>query len=184
MDRYAASRKDAYVLGIRLSKQRRVFLGPYATVDFLCYDQMWIQVHEMLYAETQKGQEPTEEQIQHELDAYNSLIPKGDNVPFTVFFEIDNPARRKDFLSKLAGVEAHFVLQDCGKRARDVQTEVEEYKTDAEGKTSSVHFLSFDTLQAKDLHPGSAFVCDHPAYSHSVRIHDELLNLLRTQLKS
>ncbi len=43
------------------------------TVLFESYDSMWLQLHEMLRVE--KG---GESQIPGELEAYNSLIPKGD----------------------------------------------------------------------------------------------------------
>ncbi len=40
-----AMRKDVYTYGVKLSQSRRLWLGPFATIDFLSYDGMWIQVH-------------------------------------------------------------------------------------------------------------------------------------------
>ena len=42
-----------------------------------------------------------DEQVNDELEAYNPLIPQGDELVATLMFEIDDPARRKDLLMKL-----------------------------------------------------------------------------------
>lgn len=169
----------------RLSKQRRLFLGPVGTIDFFSYDSIWIQVHEMLFAETIRGREPSEDQIAEELEAYNSMLPQGGNLPFTLFFEVNNEERRRELLSKLASVEHQIVLEDGKQKiaAKDLQSDIGEYKTDAQGKTSAVHFLSFEGLKARDLTSSSTIICTHPAYPHSVRIHEELLQELKKQLQ-
>lgn len=58
----------------QLRARRRVEVGPFVTFSFECYRTIWHQIHEMLFIE--KGGEA---QIDGELDAYNPLIPGGEN---------------------------------------------------------------------------------------------------------
>ena len=60
---------------VAIKRDRRIHIGPYVTLYFENYDTMWSQVHEMLYIE--RGGEA---QIKDELEAYNPLIPKGDEL--------------------------------------------------------------------------------------------------------
>ena len=64
-------------------RPRRVEVGPFATFIFEQFSSIWLQVHEMLRIE--KGGEA---QIDDELAAYNSLIPKGNNLAATLMLEI------------------------------------------------------------------------------------------------
>ena len=68
-----------------IKQNRRVEVGPFATFYFENYDTMWHQVHEMLHIE--RGGEA---QIADELEAYNPLIPQGDELIATVMFEIED----------------------------------------------------------------------------------------------
>ena len=70
------------------------------------------------------------------------MIPKGAELTATVMFEIENPDRRRQILSRLGGVERMMELR-CGGRV--VKGEIErdlEYST-PDGKVSSVLFLHF-----------------------------------------
>src|ERR1700721_2027018 len=69
-----------------LKKTRRVEVGPFATFYFENYATMWQQIQEMLYIE--KG---GDEQIADELEAYNPLIPQGNELVATVMFEVEGP---------------------------------------------------------------------------------------------
>jgi hypothetical protein len=93
---------------------------------------MWAQIHEMLFIE--KGGEA---QIADELAAYNPLVPKGDELCATVMFEIDDPIRRKAFLSRLGGVEETAFLEFAGHRvAGTPETDVD--RTTADGKAIDI----------------------------------------------
>ena len=91
-----------------IKANRRVAVGPYATFYFENYDTMWLQVQEMLRIE--KGGAA---QLADELEAYNPMIPKGNELTATVMFEIENPERRQQVLSRLGGVEDMMELR-CG----------------------------------------------------------------------
>lgn len=100
VERYASERRQHKSRIAAIKQKRRVEVGPYATFYFENYDTMWHQVHEMLYIE--RGGEA---QIKDELEAYNPLIPQGDELVATVMFEIEDAARRERELTRLGGVE-------------------------------------------------------------------------------
>ena len=130
---------------IARKKHRRLEVGPLATFYFENYDTMWSQIHEMLWIE--KG---GEEQVADELDAYNPLIPKGRELVATMMFEIDDPRRRAQVLSRLGQVEETVTLRigdETVTAVPEMQDGVE--RTKADGKTSSIHFLHFPLTDAQ-----------------------------------
>lgn len=128
---------------LALKRHRRVEVGPVATFYFECYETMWQQIHEMLWIE--KGGEA---QIEDELRAYNPLIPNGSELIATVMFEIDDPVRRKSFLSRLGGVEETAFLRFAGHTVKGVP-EADVDRTTADGKASSVQFIHFPFTAAE-----------------------------------
>src|SRR6185312_5648664 len=93
---YDQQRKSLKANLIPMKKQRRIEVGPFATFYFENYATMWLQVQEMLRIE--KG---GEEQIAGELEAYNPLIPQGDELIATLMLEIDDPGRCERELRRL-----------------------------------------------------------------------------------
>ena len=79
MTEYAKIRKERRREIVAAKRDRRMEIGPVAVCHFESYDSMWQQVHEMLYIE--RG---GEEQIADELAAYNPLIPKGQELVFSI----------------------------------------------------------------------------------------------------
>jgi hypothetical protein len=165
MAQYAAERAERRKALVALKKNRRLSVGPHATFFFENYETMWQQIHEMLRIE--KG---GEEQIADELRAYNPLIPKGRELVATVMFEIDDADRRHRVLSALGGVEAHMEIKIGGETIRG-RSEADVERTNAAGKTSSVHFIHFDFTDAQVdafRHPGAPVMVGiaHPNYGH------------------
>ena len=162
---YAAERKARRAQMVEVKRHRRIEVGPVCTFYFENYETMWHQVHEMLFIE--KG---GAEQIEDELRAYNPLIPKGRELVATVMFEIDEPMRRKAFLSRLGGVEETAFLAFAGQRVVGTP-EADVDRTNAEGKASAVQFIHF-ILSPEQISafraPGTQIVIgfDHPAYGH------------------
>lgn len=162
---YAQQRKERRRRLVEIKKNRRMAVGPFATFYFENYDTMFQQVHEMLHIE--KG---GEEQVHDELRAYNPLIPKGADLSATVMFEIDDPDRRHRELSRLGEVEK-FVSLQFGGHVVTARAEDDVERTNAEGKTSSVHFLHFDLTPeqiALFKTPGTQVLAaiTHPHYGH------------------
>ena len=143
MTEYAKIRKDRRREIVALKRERRIEIGQVAVCHFESFESMWQQVHEMLYIE--RG---GEEQIADELAAYNPLIPNGLESVCTVMFEIDEPVRRNNFLSKLGGVEETMTIEFAGKVVTGV-SEPDVDRTTADGKASSVQFLHFPFTEAQ-----------------------------------
>ncbi|MCH8184302.1 MAG: DUF3501 family protein [Proteobacteria bacterium] len=169
MDAFAAIRKRRRAEVSAIKRHRRVEIGPAATLYFESFDTMWWQIHEMLYIE--KG---GEEQIAGELDAFNPLIPKGDELVATLMFEIDDADRRARVLARLGGVENTVTLNVDGETIRAVpEGDVE--RSTAAGRTSSVHFLRFPFTRPqieKFARPGADVTLGvgHENYGHMARL--------------
>ena len=122
---------------IEFKKFRRLDVGPVASLYFESRDTMIYQIQEMAYVE-----KITREELDEELASYNPLVPNGRELTATMMIEIDDPLRRKNFLSRLGGVEekVKIVIGDIEIYA-DYEKDVD--RTTGEGKASAVHFLHF-----------------------------------------
>jgi Protein of unknown function (DUF3501) len=134
---YSQKRKQLRSEAIALKKPRRIEVGPFATFYFENYYTMWLQVMEMLRIE--KG---GAEQVTGELEAYNPLIPQGDELIATLMLEIEDADRRNATLLILGGIEETVFMEVGGTRIAATPTEYDD-RTTADGKTSSVHWLRF-----------------------------------------
>src|SRR5579871_6310847 len=134
---YESRRKALKQNLIPMKRQRRIEVGPFATFYFENYATMWLQVQEMLRIE--KG---GADQIAGELEAYNPLIPQGDELIATMMLEIEDANRRHTTLLTLGGIEESVFLDIGGDKINATPTEYDD-RTTADGKTSSVHWLRF-----------------------------------------
>ena len=166
IDQYISERKMLRKNLVAIKKDRRVNLGPHATFYFENYHTMKAQIQEMLYIE--KG---GDEQLKDELEAYNPLIPQGKEIVATFMFEIDSPITRKNVLSQLGGVENLIFISINGDKVF-ASPEDDTERTDAYGKTSSVHFLHFNMTDEqvnkfKDYDSKVELGTDHKNYPHT-----------------
>ncbi len=150
-------------------KLRRIDVGPFCSFYFECFDTMLFQIQEMLHIE--RGGDA---QLQDELDAYNPLVPKGDELVATIMFEIDEPHRRERVLAELGGVESKFFLQ-IGADKIWGQQETDTERTREDGKASSVHFAHFHFKEAQrrafsDFNTDVFAGVEHPAYAHQAKL--------------
>lgn len=165
IDDYARDRREHRRRVSAIKRERRVEVGPFCTFYFENYDTMWHQVHEMLLIE--RGGEG---QIADELDAYNPLIPQGNELSATVMFEIDDPIQRERALARLGGVEDCIYIAVAGEKVRGIADPTRENST-SDGKASSVQFLRFpftDLQKSAFRTPGGQVLVgiDHPNYGH------------------
>jgi hypothetical protein len=165
MSHYGAIRKEQRRRISEIKKVRRIEVGPYSTFYFENYDTMWHQIHEMLFVE--KGGEA---QIQDELDAYNPLIPQGDELVATVMFEVPDADRRMAVLHMVGGIENHMVLIIGSETIRG-EPDADRENTSEHGKASSVQFVRFTLTpvqKAAFRSPGTIVMLgfDHPRYGH------------------
>jgi hypothetical protein len=146
-----------------VKKTRRVEVGPFATFYFENYATMWLQVQEMLRIE--KG---GAEQLAGELEAYNPLIPQGEELIATLMLEIEDAARRNAVLLTLGGIEETVFMEIGGERIQATPTEYDD-RTTPDGKTSSVHWLRFKLTAGQIGHFAGARVVigiEHRNYGH------------------
>lgn len=178
LERYAAERNGFRARVMAHKKDRKVHLGPNATLYFEDTLTMQYQVQEMLRAERifeAAG-------IQEELDAYNPLIPDGDNWKATFMLEYDDVDERKAALETLIGVEDRVWMRvDDHDPVYAIADEDLERET--EEKTSSVHFLRFQLTpeMVADARAGAPIAAgiDFEGFSH---LQDPLPEATRTSL--
>ncbi len=161
---------------IDMKKRRRVALGPIMTLVFENTDTMRWQVQEMARAERMLR----DEQIAHEVETYNELIPGDEELSATLLIELTSGEQLREWLPRLVGVQ-HSVHLVVGDRPRVTAVAQDEERLTREDTTPAVHFLKFplgrQTAAAFATSP-VRLVVDHPAYNHDVLLtaeqHDEL----------
>lgn len=167
LEKYAEVRNQFRAEVMEHKKNRQLAIGPNATLYFEDRLIMQYQVQEMLRAERifeASG-------IQEELDAYNPLIPDGNNWKATFMIEFPDAEERKHALAKLIGIEDRVWMKVEGFDPVYAIAD-EDLERETADKTSSVHFLRFDLISdmiaaAKDGAAISAGI-DHEQYTHAV----------------
>jgi len=153
-----------------VKKLRRVEVGPFATFYFENYATMWLQVQEMLRIE--KG---GAEQLAGELEAYNPLIPQGDELIATMMLEIEDANRRNATLLTLGGIEETVFMEIGNTRVTATPPEYDD-RTTPDGKTSSVHWLRFKLSPGEIARFATSRVVigiAHKNYGHMAVLGDE-----------
>ena len=164
LEAYARERNAFRARVIEHKKHRTVHLGEHVTLLF--EDELTIryQVQEMLRIERIFE----EDGIQHELDAYNPLVPDGANWKATMLIEYPDPEERRRALARLKGIEKRVWVRAQGE-AKVYAIADEDLERENEEKTSSVHFLRFELSPAmrERLQGGAGLSIgvDHAAYS-------------------
>lgn len=169
LEAYSRERKAFRDKVIAHKKNRKIHLGENATLYFEDRLTMQYQIQEMLRIERIFEADA----IQDELDAYNPLIPDGNNLKATFMVEFPDPEERRVQLARLTGIEDTVWLQvDGGDKVKPVMDEDLDRGT-AE-KTSAVHFARFEFTQAMiDALRGGAGMragIDHENYRADVRV--------------
>ncbi len=117
--------------------------------------------------------------IQEELDAYNPLIPDGDNFKCSMLIQYADESERKRRLGELIGIEDKVWLQiGEGKKIWPIADEDLDRSND--DKTSAVHFMRYQ-LTPSDIDAAKqggtitfgiehvAYPCDDEVVSESIR---------------
>ena len=163
LEAYAKARPEFRARVIAHKKNRTVALGVHVTLIFEDELTMRYQVQEMLRVE--KIFE--EAGIQDELDAYNPLIPDGNNFKATMMIEYPDADERQRMLARLIGIEDRVWLRVAGHSPVYAIAD-EDLDRETDIKTASVHFLRFELTQEMVVAvKGGAVLAagvDHPAY--------------------
>jgi hypothetical protein len=169
LEAYAKQRPQFRAKVMEHKMVRTVHLGSHLTLLF--EDELTIryQVQEMLRIERIFE----EDAIQHELDAYNPLVPDGSNWKATMLIEYPDAEERRRMLGVLKGIERAVWVQ-VGEGPRIEPIADEDLERENEEKTSSVHFLRFelDAESRRRLRDGAAvrIGVDHPQYREAVEL--------------
>lgn len=167
LEDYASSRAAIRAGVMQHKKNRKVHIGPSATLYFEDRQTIQYQVQEMLRAERIFEAAA----IQEELDAYNPLIPDGANWKATFMIEEPDVERRRELLARLIGVEDTVWVRVEGNDPVYAIAD-EDLERDTPEKTSSVHFMRFelDATMVADLKAGAALGMgiDHRNYNYQV----------------
>jgi hypothetical protein len=157
---------------IALKKQRRIALGDIMSAVFENAATMRFQIQEMARAERMLR----DEQIAHELETYNALLPGDGELAATLFIEINAEESLRYWLPRLVGIQDHIkiVVGDDEVEAREEDVE---RLTREEEITTTVHYLKFGPFtpeQQRRFADGPVrIVVDHPEYEVDVTLSEE-----------
>ena len=167
LEQYAQQRPGFRARVIAHKKNRKLPVGPVATLYFEDRLTVQYQIQEMLRVERifeAAG-------IEDELAAYNPLIPDGGNWKATLMIEEPDVGKRHQLLARLIGIEDRVWVMVGGHEAIYAVAD-EDLDRDTEEKTSAVHFLRFDLSPAmiRDAKAGAtvSIGIDHENYTHRV----------------
>ncbi|MBZ0070749.1 MAG: DUF3501 family protein [Thiohalobacteraceae bacterium] len=167
LEKYAEVRSEFRARVLAHKRDRKVAIGPLATLYFEDRLTMQYQVQEMLRVERifeAAG-------IQDELDTYNSLIPDGSNWKATFMIEVPDETERRRALARLVGIEDRVWVRVGDAEPVYAIADEDLERADTE-KTSAVHFMRFELTPAMvaAARQGAAIGMgiDHPEYQHDV----------------
>lgn len=163
LEEYAAKRPEFRANVISHKKDRQVLIGDHLLLIFEDKLTIQYQIQEMLRIERVFEAQG----IQDELDAYNPLIPDGDNFKCSLLIQYGDVEERKRRLSELVGVEDTIWLQ-FGDTGKIFAIADEDMDRDDADKTSAVHFLRYqlnpDQIAAAKRGTVLTIGVDHPHY--------------------
>jgi hypothetical protein len=172
LEDYAANRAAIRARVMAHKKNRKVRIGPVATLYFEDRQTIHYQIQEMLRVERIFEAAGIEEELQ----AYNPLIPDGSNWKATFMIEEPDVERRRALLASLIGVEDRVWVRVEGSDPVYAIAD-EDLERDTAEKTSAVHFLRFELsagmVAAIQQGASLGMGIDHAHYSHKIEPVDD-----------
>ena len=163
LEDYANKRDAIRQHTMRIKQPRSVHLGQHIRLLFENEQTIRYQIQEMLHIEKIFEADA----IQEELDAYNPLIPTGNNLKATMMIEYSDPSERKQRLAELVDIEHSVYFQIAGQNPIFAVCD-EDLERQNEQKTSAVHFMRFEFNQATQSNFAQQtvkIVAEHPSYN-------------------
>ena len=122
---------------IAYKKNRRIYLGPNVMLTFENEKTLTFQIQEIMRAERLVH----DEQIQEEVDVYNTIMPPENGLSATLFIEVVEEAKIRPVLNKFIGLtdRQSLYLDINGEK---IYAEFEQGREE-ENKISSVHYVQF-----------------------------------------
>ena len=158
---------------IAYKKNRRISLGPNIMLTFENEKTLTFQIQEIMRAERLVH----DEQIQEEVDVYNTIMPPENGLSATLFIEVVEEAKIRPVLNKFIGLTDHQTLY-LDINGEKVYAEFEQGREE-ENKISSVHYIHFhfkDEQKSKLNAPETevTLVIDYNDYTYSEPLPDGL----------
>ena len=138
LEEYDKSREEIKKNLLSHKKNRSIKIGDNVLLLFEDYETIKYQVQEMLRIEKIFK----EKDIQEEIDAYEALIPDGDNLKATMLIMYTDVHERKIMLNKLCNLE-NSVWLSINNSKKIFAVSDEDLERSRDEKTSAVHFLRF-----------------------------------------
>ena len=181
LEEYDKSREEIKQNLLLHKKNRSVKIGDNVLLLFEDYETIKYQVQEMLRIEKIFK----ENDIQDEIDAYQSLIPDGNNLKATMLIMYTDVNERKIMLNKLCDLENRVWLSiNNSKKIFAVSDEDLERSRDE--KTSTVHFLRFQLSDAdkKSFNETDDIIIgiDHKEYNYEAKLQRDTISTLAEDL--
>jgi len=174
---YEAERETIRPRIMALKDRRRVRVGDHLTFLFEIRETVRYQIQEMMRIERIVKRQD----IQHEVDTYNELIPGPNQLSASLLIEYDTPAERDVHLRQLLGIENHVWLVVDGTPPVPACFDARQISTD---RVSSVQYIKFQLSpeQAARFRHGAAIRVDHPHYTFERRLTEAELAELAADL--
>lgn len=167
---------------IAYKRDRRIRLGPHLLLTFENRKTIRFQIQEMIRAERMVA----DDQIQTELDVYNTLLPAPGELSATLFIEITKRRLIRPLLKSFIGLTADRTIWfQVGGQQVYAQFEAGREATD---KISSVHYLRFpfasSSLEAfRDSSQPAVLEVVYRDYRHTTPLNPALWASLQADLE-
>jgi len=158
---------------IAYKKNRRISLGPNVMLTFENEKTLTFQIQEIMRAERLVH----DEQIQEEVDVYNTIMPPENGLSATLFIEVVEEAKIRPVLNKFIGLTDHQTLY-LDINGEKVYAEFEQGREE-ENKISSVHYVQFlfsneQKNNFTDSESETKLGIDYKDYKYTKTVHDGL----------
>jgi Protein of unknown function (DUF3501) len=168
---YEKQRDEFRARIIKMKRRRRIPVGDLVTIVFENTATMRWQVQEMARAERML----TDDAIADQVATYNELIPNVGELSATLFVELTDEAKLREWLPKLVNIQ-HDVRFDLADGSHVDGVPEDEERLTRDDITATVHYLKFPfaLAQRELLVSGPArIVIDHPEYHAVAELTDE-----------
>jgi len=159
---YEIERETFRPLAMAVKDRRRIRVGDHLTFLFENRLTVRYQIQEMMRIERLTKIE----EIKHEVETYNELIPGENQLCACLLIEYETPELRSVWLTELLGLEYHIWIEVPGEGRAQATFDDRQIASD---RISSVQYLKFQLTpeQAARFPRGASIVVDHPKYSFS-----------------
>ena len=154
---------------IALKQRRRIAIGALITLVFENRETLRFQIQEMIRVE--RILDPAK--VQDELDVYNALLPRENELSATLLIEITEEAKIKEWLDRFMGLDRGDTVSI--KAGGETVFGAFEVGHSHETKISAVHFIRFRPSGAMkaafaDLRQPVSLTVDHNGYRETVSV--------------